>query len=359
MKKILATLLFSLFFLVAAAQVPAVDSRIVYEGRTFVENESVSFDWSGTTVRIHFSGRSLSMKASGTKTCYFNVWVDEEPSAKHQSVLEVKDGGEYTICQKLKKGDHSVVLQKRQEGEYGACRIESFETDGELLQAGEPFSRKIEFIGDSYTCGFGTEGADRNTPFKAEEENCNLTYAAIIGRYFDASVRHIAHSGRGIARNYNGADKENTMPVRYTRTMCERPDLQWSPAESGYKPDIVVIYLGTNDFSVGLQPTMDRWCEEYLKLLREVRAYYGENVPILCVASKANELMGDYVEEVVRRFGDKNVSWTSIQKDAHNDTTELGSAWHPNYAGHRKIALCMIPYISTLTGWDLPLKTIE
>lgn len=141
--------------------------------------------------------------------------------------------------------------------------------------------------------------------------------------------------------------------------MCERPDLQWSPAESGYKPDIVVIYLGTNDFSVGLQPTMDRWCEEYLKLLREIRAYYGENVPILCVASKANELMGDYVEEVVRRFGDKNVSWTSIQKDAHNDTTELGSAWHPNYAGHRKVALCMIPYISTLTGWDLPLKTIE
>lgn len=116
MKKILATLLFSLFFLVAAAQVPAVDSRIVYEGRTFVENESVSFDWSGTTVRIHFSGRSLSMKASGTKTCYFNVWVDEEPSAKHQSVLEVKDGGEYTICQKLKKGDHSVVYRALREG---------------------------------------------------------------------------------------------------------------------------------------------------------------------------------------------------------------------------------------------------
>ena len=359
MKKLMTSLLLACFFFAAAAQVPANDSRIFYEGRTVCEGGAVSFDWSGTTLRVRFEGRSLSMKASGDQTCYFNVWIDEEPSAKHQSILEIKKNAEYKICSKLKKGEHFVVLQKRQEGEYGSCRIESFKTDGELLPALNPFSRRIEFIGDSYTCGFGTEGPNREAPFKASEENSNLTYAAIIGRYFGAGVRQIAHSGRGIVRNYNGEDGENTMPVRYTRALDEHPELQWDPAESGYRPDIVVIYLGTNDFSVGVQPNLGSWCAEYARLLGEVRAYYGDEVPILCVASRADEKMGDYVEEAVRRSGDKNAFWTSIQNEVHNDTTELGSSWHPNYQGHRKVALCMIPYISTLTGWDLPLKTIE
>ena len=357
MKKLISTLIFCGFFLSAAAQVPADDARIFYEGRTLSEAGAVRFDWTGTTVRICFSGRSLSMKASGTQPCYFNVWIDEEPCAKHQKVLCVQKSGNYTICSKLKKGEHFAVLQKRQEGEYGECRIESFKTDGALLQACDPFERHIEFIGDSYTCGYGTEGADRNQPFRAEEENGNLTYAAIIGRYFGAGVRQIAHSGRGIVRNYGDGDPENTMPVRYPRALDEQAEPLWTP--EGYKPDIVVIYLGTNDFSEGRQPNLGAWCSEYERLLREVRGFYGEDVPILCVASKANEMMGDYVAQAVSRSGVKGVSWTSIQEDAHNDTDELGSSWHPNYAGQRKVALCVIPYVSTLTGWDLPFKAIE
>ncbi|WP_204266956.1 hypothetical protein, partial [Citrobacter youngae] len=41
-------------------------------------------------------------------------------------------------------------------------------------------SRHIEFIGNSLTCGYGVEGKDRSEPYKAETENCNLSYATII-----------------------------------------------------------------------------------------------------------------------------------------------------------------------------------
>ena len=38
----------------------------------------------------------------------------------------------------------------------------------------------------------------------------------------------------------------------------------------------------------------------------------------------------------------------------------LGSqAAHPNYAGHRKMAMLLIPYVSTLTGWEAEIKPIE
>ena len=42
-----------------------------------------------------------------------------------------------------------------------------------------------------------------------------------------------------------------------------------------------------------------------------------------------------------------------------NDGSELGSSAHPNYAGHRKMAMLLIPYVSTLTGWEAEIKPIE
>jgi hypothetical protein len=69
--------------------------------------------------------------------------------------------------------------------------------------------------------------------------------------------------------------------------------------------------------------------------------------------------MGDYVEHAVTESGISNVHWTSIQASAHNNENDLGAAYHPNYAGQRKVASCVIPYISTLTGWDMPFKPYE
>ena len=55
----------------------------------------------------------------------------------------------------------------------------------------------------------------------------------------------------------------------------------------------------------------------------------------------------------------KNVYWTDIHDMAHNRESDLGSSSHPNHAGMRKVASCMIPYIATITGWDMPLKVVE
>lgn len=334
------------------------DSRIFIEGRVLREGGTVSFDWSGVTLRINFTGTSLEMGFSDTKHSYFNVWVDEEISPKHQRVLETVGEGTMSIVSGLKRGNHSVILQKRSEGGEGRVTVSSLTTDGKFLQASDPFTRHIEFIGDSYTCGYGTETPGKSDPFRVEEENCNLTYAAIAGRYFDAGIRLISHSGKGVIRNFNGG-QGMLMPEKYTRMFDdESKDTLWTAGVDGFRPDIVVIYLGTNDFSRGNQPTLGSWCQAYARLLGKVRQAYGKNVPILCVASKINELMGMYVCEAVRRSGMRNVYWTDVQNEVHNSTSEIGSN-HPNYSGHRKVASCVIPYISTITGWDMPFKTVE
>lgn len=352
--------LLSCFSLFAEETVGGSDPRIFIEGRTLKNGSDAAFDWSGTTVRIKFNGTSLRMRYSDSKLSYYNVWVDIPSSATGQKILTIC--GEDTtlvIADKLKKGAHEVILQKRSEGSEGLTVIKSLTTDGRFLRAEDPFSRHIEFIGDSYTCGFGTEASGTDQPFRASEENCNLTYASIIGRYFDAGIRVIAHSGKGVIRNYNGGQSP-TMTDKYTRVFdCETRDEVWEAGSDGFRPDLVVIYLGTNDFSKRQQPYLSSWCTEYARLLSEVRTNYGEDVPILCVASRINELMGMYVRVAVERSGMRNVHWTDLQDSVHNSASDMGAAGHPNYSGHRKVASCLIPYISTITGWEMPLKIVE
>ena len=70
-------------------ETPASDSRIEYTGRTLVNGDEVSYDWSGVYFRIRFNGPSLKMKCSDTKNCWFNLWTDKEMSPKADKVFMV------------------------------------------------------------------------------------------------------------------------------------------------------------------------------------------------------------------------------------------------------------------------------
>ena len=209
-----------------AEVVPATDTRITYVGRTAVQGTDVSFDWTATYFRIAFSGKSLTMKASETKWDatpekaatrhnYYAVWIDSPTSAEPHRIIEV--AGNDTVIElvdpaylkKSRRAVHEVVVQKRTEGEQGKTTIHEFATDasGKFFPATSLKVRQLEFIGDSYTCGYGVDAPSRKERFSPETENASRSYAAIVSRYFDADYVSISHSGMGIARNYNSKFK--------------------------------------------------------------------------------------------------------------------------------------------------------
>lgn len=338
-------------------ETPASDSRIEYTGRTFANGPEVSYDWSGVYLRVRFDGPYLAMKCSDTRNTWFNQWTDKEMSPEADKVFMV--GAKDTLivlAEGLGKGVHEVILQKRTEGEQGRFTIHSFLSQGELLQAEGRKERHIEFIGDSYTCGYGTESHDRNDPFLAETENCNLTYAAVTARYFGADFNLVSHSGQGIVRNYDNAGPGYHMPHRYKQVFNTAKEPLWEPSMGAYTPDVVVIYLGTNDFSTGEQPLEVNFRNNYIALLQKIKANYGEEIPILCMGSNANPYLYDYIRSAVVVSGLKKVAYMTVSNFAHNYEDDMGASWHPNYQGHIKVASCMIPYISTLTGWPMEEK---
>lgn len=351
--------------------VPASDSRITWVGRTSTKADgAVSFDWSATYARISFEGSELAIKASDTHRNYYNVWIDKPMAAEPDKVIAVEgkekaitlaDKGDFKKMYGRKSPDtHTVIIQKRTEGDQGRTTVKEFITDGELTQAEGLKERMIEFIGDSYTCGYGSENSVSADPYRPEDQNSSKTYAAIIARYFDCDFVTVCHSGQGVVRNYDDVLKGTNMTIRYSQTFDEDNASSWSAGASAFSPALTVIYLGTNDFSTGKQPSKGLFIRTYIELMRKVKANYGEAHPILCVASKCDEELFDYVREAVAACGLTGVSYSGFFNGIHYDNdSELGASWHPNYKAHKKLAYALIPYISTLTGWDLQDKAIN
>jgi len=351
-------------------ETPASDSRVTYVGRTLVSGGDVSFDWSGTMVKLSFEGNYLAIKVSDTDKNYYNLWIDKEPSAEADKVITVRGTDttivlysdvEFAALSKTqgRKSSHTAFLRKRTEGEQGKTTIHSIITGGKLLQAEGVKERVIEFVGDSYTCGYGSENSISTDPFTKETENQNKAYDAILGRYFDADVIVVAHSGMGVNRNYGDALNGYYMPERYLNVFDNGSDRvedapKWNPSMGSATPDITVVYLGTNDFSVSKQPTISAFTSQYRTLLSEIKDNYGKDHPILCIASKTDDLMCDYVRKAAMEAGLENVRFTAFFDGVHaDDDTELGASSHPNYQAHRKLAHQVIPYIATMTGWGL------
>ena len=346
--------------------IPASDSRITIIGRTWVDGANVSFDWSGVYARVSFKGTYLAMRASDTHRNYYNVWIDKSTDQEPDKIISTHGSDslivlfspeellpKYTSRSRAEAASHLVTIQKRTEGEQGRTTLHSFETTGDFLQAPGIKDRVIEIIGDSYTCGYGSENSVKEDPFKPETENCNKSYSCIVPRYFDADYIHVAHSGMGIARNYNDNVKGWYMPERYSQAFDMDRESRWDAASSGISPDVTIIYLCTNDFSVSRQPSKEMFARNYVTLLRKIKENWGEDHPILCVGSRSDYLIIEYIHEAVATCGMKNVSMVAMGEDIHNLDSDLGASWHPNYKGHIKKAFNLIPYVSTMTGWEM------
>ena len=342
--------------------IPATDSRVTYIGRTLSQNGSVSFDWTGVYLKVRFEGSSLSIRLSDSKKNYYNVWIDSSMDKAPDQVVATF-GNDSTITlfstpRRKAKQPHQIILQKRTEGSQGRTTFHEFVTDGVFVQADGPSERVIEFIGDSYTCGYGTEASNKER-FSPETENQNLTYACAAARYFGAEHIVMAHSGMGIARNYNGKFTEDNMTARYLNTFDSAESPAWKPSEASVKPEITVIYLGTNDFSTGMQPAQRVFVKNYIQLLKEIKDFYGKEHPVLCMVPKHDILMLEYIKKAVDTCSLPGVHFLALSPSVHNNEEDMGADGHPNYSGHKKIAYTVIPCISTITGWERSTNPIQ
>jgi len=335
--------------------IPASHPNIAYIGRvSFANPESPCFTYPGVQIRAVFEGRSLSMKVK-PNSGYFMVEIDDkEPfkveSGKNNSVIALADN--------LTEGKHEVKVMLVYEAFQRRPEFRGFVLDegSTLPEAPVLPERKIEFIGNSITCGFGTEVTDPDAPFKDETENHYYTYAAATARAFDAQSLVVARSGIGIYRNYDGPKdgSSDCLPALYNQTLFKDPTEIWDFAR--YTPDVVCINLGTND--VGQTYDYNLLENGYRNFLKTVRGNYPQAKIVLLTGSmlqgerlQAVKNALDTVMNEANAAGDKNVY--RFDMSTQDGKLGYGAGWHPSKEQQLKGAAELVPFIQQITGWEI------
>ncbi|GGB40049.1 lipase [Sphingomonas metalli] len=209
--------------------------------------------WPGSYVEGRFRGPAVDL-AIGPGEVALHVSIDGAPPV----ALVRPAPGRYRVAAGSGTEVHRIRVDVVSESQSGPTRF-----DGILAPAGTralpppaPRSRQIEFIGDSHTVGYGnTSPVQDCTPDAVWRTTDTAAGPAgqLAGRYA-ADYRVNAISGRGVVRNYGGFDAP-TLPRAYPFALLDGTTPDRSP---GWHPQVIVIGLGTNDFSTALKPG-ERW----------------------------------------------------------------------------------------------------
>ena len=273
-----------------------------------------------------------------------------------------------TLATALPDSRHTVRLMYAIEGYEMYPEFWGFILDeGKSLVDAPAFpSRKIEFIGNSITCGYGNEGMLKEEHFEYETENHYYSYASITARNLNAQHWVVARSGIGAYRNYGEAktgSPRSCMPVQYEYTgyaldldlRKEASFLKEKWDFSRYQPDVVCINLGTNDLSTN-NYDLTLLKQGYQKLYQMVREHNPQAKIVLLTGSmlynqeqrEAQQLLNEVMNEA-RQAGDKEVfrfDMTQIMSDEG-----YGNDWHPNIRQDEKMASELTPFLRELMNW--------
>lgn len=302
------------------------------------------FMYSGCAIKTVFTGTSVELILKDEKLQnYFTVIVDDSLFV----LATNRPDSTYMLAKGLQKGSHNLEIIRRTEWHGGNSTFLGLRIDGNGRLEQPPVNeRKMEFIGDSYTCGYGNEGLSRTEDFKYETENNYLSFGAITARAVNADYVAICRSGIGMVHGYGGGRGFN-MP-RYYDEVTNDSTIAWD--YSLYQPHVVFIALIGNDLSAPLDST--EFIRTYLRFLQRVRNNYPL-AKLVCAAGPCSpgkdfEITSSYIHAVVDEFKktDQNTFYFEF-----NPFTPSGSDWHPNLAEHKKMAEELIPFIRNLMNW--------
>jgi lysophospholipase L1-like esterase len=302
------------------------------------------FSWPGTRILARFQGTSVAIRLRDPGS-RFDVYLDGQPLP----VLRAQAGRErYQLAADLAPGAHELILHRRTEASFGETQLLGLDLDGALLAPPPPAARRLEFIGDSITCGWGLEAPDRFTPASADNENHARTFAALTAAALDADAITVAWSGKGLCRNYAG-DSADTIPVLHDRTLAARPQPRWDFTR--FVPHAVIINLGSNDFAGG-DPGR-AFGDAYQTLLRTLRAHYPDAFLLAALGPVMPEdqvrRARAYLEATIAILGDPRLAYLEFP---HQDgSLGYGSDWHPSGATQARMATQLTAEVRRLLGW--------
>jgi len=337
------------------------DPDISRHGRTIVNlSGELELITSASFVEFQFEGElckiSLRNIAQKGEYNYVSVEIDDE----YQGRLRVSDDKSrlFTIKPLKESALHTLRIYKATEAHNGVVVFGGVQaSDIEPMAALQ--RTKIEFIGNSITCGMGNDAGEipcgRNKWY--DQHNAWWSYAAITARALSADFMLSSVSGAGIYRNWNSEGP--TLPQLYESAYLNIDSLKrWD--FSTWIPDVVVIALGTNDLSDGdgekprLPFDSTLFVKEYEGFLATIYAHYPEARLVLLsspmITEAKSELLLSCLESVKNSSALQFPARKKIGIFEFEAVTASGCSGHPTIAEHKLMAEQLIPFMKGIVA---------
>jgi lysophospholipase L1-like esterase len=326
----------------------AVDPLIQYTGRIQTTSVSLPRFWApGVYMSVKFAGSMCEIFLTdevlwGNSHNYIEVVADDNKAER----LQLKWKNNEIKIEGLDEGDHTITVCKNTEAGIGYLEFAGINCK-KLLKLPPRHKRKIEFIGNSITCGTGMDLSEMPCGKGQwyDEHNAYMSYGPVTSRILNAEWVLSAVSGIGMI--HSCCNMNITMPEVFDKINMRDDSLLWN--FSSYTPDVVTICLGQND---GIQDSVI-FCNAYVSFIKLIRSKYG-HADIVCLTSpmadaKLTEVLKNYLTGLVR----------SINKDGDNKVYKYfflrqyndGCGGHPDLNQHKLIATELTGYLKKLESW--------
>ena len=338
----------------ASSFISATDSAYTYVGRISWEANPGCATWTYPGVQVHavFTGTSASMETN-SDCGYFMVEVDNHEPRK----IKVEKNQTITpLVKGLGDGAHRLTLTYLIEGLSKKPTFHGLHLDDgcRLLEKPVLPERRIEFIGNSITCGYGIEGNGTEKKFLFSQQNFYQTYAARTARALGAQCQVCARSGIGIYRNYAGKIPDEIMPNVYPHTFYATSGELWD--FSRFQADVVCVNLGCNDTSVG-KYDKERLTEAFKAFTITLREHYPHaKIVYIIGAIRSSKRLTDIQEAHDAAIADaaSRGDYEVYRMDFTPDDGSLGSGavGHPSMRRHALMAEELTAFLRGITGWE-------
>ncbi|MBQ9643014.1 MAG: hypothetical protein IJV26_03130 [Lachnospiraceae bacterium] len=237
-------------------------------------------------------------------------------------------------------------------------QITGLETDGTFEELPEPALR-LEFCGDSITCGEGLVGYGDDNEWRAAYL-CNIgAYTIETARLLQGECRMVSLGGWGSYVSYDG-QKAHAIPLYYEQVCGMYGIDAEGTAEAGagaagahqlydftsWPADVVVVNLGTNDSSgIANAATqeeqaaeLEAFTESAVQFLKTIRRCNPDAYMIWAYGMLGDPLRPQ-LTEAIRRYqeqtGDVRAEYLPLP---NTEPGEFGCRLHPGLPSHRKAA---------------------
>ncbi len=310
-------------------------------GRHRKANNVLEYSWPGVFFEVGFQGSGIAFKFRDFSNNY-KVYIDDILFFE----LECP-GNLFHVISGLDDCIHSIKISKTTESKHLTSRFFGFSALGanKLIPSKSSSSLQFEFIGDSFTAGYGLDRSN-------EKQDVDLAFPTLLAEYFKADYHVNAISGIGIVRNYCGYPLNENI-FKYIERIVQADTVNnIDESMENWSPDLLVINLGINDFYFELNPSepwtkvtlFECFVEQYMKLVDYLYEKYGLNIKIILVSFTTDVVCCEFSDAVAKvAESSSGLNHVVLETVPMCDITK-----HPTVLGQKRIKEQLVEVIESM-----------